>query len=195
MSRNIIHTTGQHVFKYLPPEFTEKGVPFLAMNTADKRTEDKFQFLGEGYYFWDDNIERAHKWGKDHYQGHYMIMELPLKLEGENFLDLVGSREDLKGFCEVFSKIKKNRPGLKIGAFFHGMQEMAKIYPETWPFTAVRALNVKSNADKVSFNYVPGSKMLLDPEIIICFYEKKELNLRDIRYINKNNQEWTSTTS
>lgn len=203
MSRNVIHTIGQHVFKYLPPEFTEQGAPFLARNPEEKqgfpvidsRESERFQFLGEGYYFWDDNIERAHKWGNVHYKGHYLIMELPLKLEGDDFLDLVGSREDLRGFCKVFSRIRKNQPGLKIGAFFHGMQEMAKISPDTWPFTTVRALNVKSNADKVSFNHIPGSKMLLNPEMIICFYERKELFLRNIRYINKDNQEWTSATS
>ena len=122
-------------------------------------------------------------------------MELPLKLEGEKFLDLVGSREDLKGFCNVFNKMKDNNPDLKIGAFFNGMQEMAKINPQVWPFTVVRALNVKRNANKVLFNHLAGSEMLLNPEIIICFYEKNELNLQNIRYINKNNQEWTSTTS
>lgn len=203
MSRNIIHTIGQHVFKYLPPEFTEQGAPFLARNperksglaVKDTKEAEKFQFLGEGYYFWDDNIERAHKWGKDHYKGHYLIMELPLKLDGEDFLDLVGSREDLRGFCEVFNKIRKTKPGLKIGAFFHGMQEMAKSNPALWPFTVIRALNVKSNAEKVSFNQIIGSKMLLNPEMIICFYEKKELNLQSIRYLDKNNQEWTSRTS
>lgn len=190
MSNNIIHTVGQHVFKYDPPLYTETGAPVLAKNpVADpnktKDIEPKLQFLGEGYYFWDDNIERAHKWGWDHYDGDYKIMELPLELKGDKFLDLVGSRADLQGFCRVFDKMREKKPGLKIGAFFKGMQEMEKNKPGSWTCTIVRALNAKNNAQKICFNHISTSKMLLNPEIIICFYEKKELNLQNLHYIDR----------
>lgn len=196
MSQNVIFTNGQHVFRYFPPEYTEDGVPVLAKNPSntgngENEKEDKFQFIGEGYYFWDDNIERAHRWGNGHYKGDYLILELPLVLQGENFLDLVGSRKDLKLFLEVYSEMRKLMPGLKIGSFFYGMQTLAKYQPSKWPYTVIRVLNVKRNADRVSFNQVKGSEMLLNPEIIICFYEKNELNLQSKRYIDKNGKEWT----
>ncbi len=74
MSSNIINTIGQQVFRYDPPEFTETGVPFPALNSTSKEKEEgkngveepKYQFLGEGYYFWDDNLWRAHNWGRTH---------------------------------------------------------------------------------------------------------------------------------
>lgn len=203
MSKNIINTIGHHVFKYLPPDFTEKGIPFLAKNSAKenessvngKNTEYKFQFLGEGYYFWDDNIARAHKWGNSRYKGRYLIMELPLQLKGNRFLDLVSSREDLRLLLDVMKEVAKEIPDLKLGAFFHVMQTMEKHQPGTWPYSIIRALNVKANAVKLPFNHIKGSDMLLDPEIIICFYEKKELNLHSIRYIDKTDKEWTPKKS
>ena len=205
MSKNIINTIGQHVFKYDPPQYTEKGAPVLAKNLITKEStknvasevvkkeEDKFQFLGEGYYFWDDNIKRAHKWGKQHCKGKYLILELPLELKGDRFLDLVGSREDCRIFYEAYKKKEKDTPGLKIGAFFHGIQTIAKNSHKPCPFSIVRALNLKSNAKKISFNHIIDSEMLLDPEIIICFYEKKELNLQSIQYKDKNDGVWVPT--
>lgn len=186
MSKNIIQTIGQHVFKYDPPEYTEKTTPVLAKN-PEKRVKgiEKYQFLGSGYYFWDNNIERAHKWGQQHYNGKYKILELPLELKGDHFLDLVGSREDIMTLVNALKEIENNIPDLKLGAFFHVMQIIEKYRPGSWPYTIIRALNVKSNADKIPFNHIKGSRMLLDPEIIICFYEKKELNLQGIRYIDK----------
>lgn len=198
MSKNIIPTVGQHVFKYDPPRYTEKGVPVLAENTDEHKgindgRKDKFQFLGEGYYFWDSNRNRAHKWGKDHYKGDYLILELDLVLSGENFLDLAGSRHDLLEFYKVYSGMRKGNPNLKIGAFFKTMQILQKHRPEKWPFTVVRALNVKKGANRIPFNHVSDSEMILDPEIIICFYDRNELNLQNIRYIDKNGNIWTPT--
>lgn len=199
MSKNIIQTIGQHVFKYDPPLFTEENVPVLAGNSksADNvmlgngNGREKYQFLGEGYYFWDDNIERAHKWGKTRCEDKYLVLELPLVLQGNRFLDLVGSRQDLRILVEALNAIRDRIPDLKLGAFFHMMQTMEKIEPGSWPFSIIRALNVKSNTQKIDFNHVPDSKMLLNPEIIICFYDKKELNLQSRRYIDKNDNQWT----
>lgn len=201
MSNNIIHTVGQHVFKYDPPEYTEKDAPFCAFNPTckneklDSGAEPKFQFLGEGFYFWDDNIGRAHNWGKTHYRGKYLILECPLALRGNHFLDLVGSRSDLRVFLDVYMKMRALKPGLKIGTFLYGMQTMAKHIPNVWPYKVIRALNVKNNAEKVLFNSITNSHMLLNPEIIICFYDKNELNLQNCRLLDKNNCLWTPTKS
>ncbi|MBD5280523.1 MAG: hypothetical protein HDS35_08265 [Bacteroides sp.] len=199
MSKNVISTIGQHAFKYDPPKYTEKGAPVLAKNpTPDEEKmvmesgkEPKFQFLGSGFYFWDNNIGRAHDWGHSRCNGKYLILEIPLVLTGDHFLDLVGSREDLMVFMDVYEKMRKLKPGLKVGAFFHGMQTMARHKPDVWPFKTIRALNVKGNSNKVLFNSIPNSHMLLNPEIIICFYDKNELILQDSRYIDKNNRVWT----
>lgn len=203
MSKNIIATIGQHVFKYDPPKYSEKDAPYLAKNptapevteSEQNRKEPRYQFLGEGFYFWDNNIGRAHSWGKTHCDDKYLILEADLVLAGDQFLDLVGSREDLMIFLEAYEKMRKIEPGLKIGAFFKGMQTIAKYRPAAWPFTIIRALNVKRNGNFAAYNHLQNADMLLDPEIIICFYGKKELNLQNTRYIDKNNQAWTPEIS
>lgn len=202
MSKNIISTVGQHVFRYDPPKFIEKDAPFRAKNPTAaeekeaeiKGEEPRYQFLGEGYYFWDNNIGRAHKWGKKHCGNKYIILEADMILSGDAFLDLVGSREDLGIFLDVYEYMKKRDADLKIGAFFKGMQAIAKYQPGVWPFTIIRALNVKRNGNFAAYNHLPNADMLLDPEIIICFYDKKELNLQNTRYFDKNNNPWTPRT-
>ena len=203
MTQNIINTVGQHVFRYDPPKFIEKDAPFRAKNptAAEEQAskmngeEPRYQFLGEGYYFWDHNIGRAHKWGTSHYNGKYLILEADMVLSGDKFLDMVGSREDLRIFIDAYEYLKKRDAGLKVGAFFKVMQTIAKYQPAAWPFTIIRALNVKRNGNFVAYNHLPNSDMLLDPEIIICFYDKKELNLQNTRYFDKNNNPWTPRIS
>lgn len=188
MSENIIKTVGQHVFKYLPPKYTEKGAPFLAKNKEVEKNRKKimhFQFLGEGFYFWDHNLARAHKWGKTHYKGNYKILEVPLYLHGKNFLDLVGSRKDVETLLRVMNHMKGVVPVDKFGAFMHGMQEVRKRNPKKWPYTVVRALNLKQNADIIPFNHRDDSNLLINPEVIICFYDKKEINLQKQRIIER----------
>ena len=177
------------------------GAPVLAKhpdidpNNNNTNNKPKFQFLGQGYYFWDFNIERAQKWGKDHYDDNYLILEGDLVLQGESFLDLAGSREDLILFVKAFNKLAEHYPNLQVGEFFYWMQTMAKKEKIKWPYTIIRALNVKSKVRKVAFNRLRGSEMILDPEIIICFYEKNELNIHNIHYIDKNRKIWTPKKS
>ncbi len=106
MSKNIIQTIGQHVFKYDPPLFTEENVPVLAGNSksADNvmqgngNDRDKYQFLGEGYYFWDDNIERAHKWGKTRCEDKYLVFKDIIK-----HIDHFFETADNKALAEVMA--------------------------------------------------------------------------------------------
>ena len=199
MSKNIIPTIGQHVFIYDPPKYTEKGVPVLAKNPTQKEEEEarrhkkklKYQFLGEGYYFWDDNIRRALDWGTSHCNNKFLILETPLTLRGDHFLDLVGSRADLNLFMQAFEEIRIMNPNLTIGIFCKTMQKMAKYQPDKWPYRIVRGLNVKSTSPRIQFNQIIDSKMLLDPEIIICFYDLNDITLSDSYYLDQNQNRWT----
>ncbi len=188
MSDNIIKTVGQHVFKYLPPDFIEKDAPFVAVNKEIEKNGKKmihYQFLGEGYYFWDYNIQRAHKWGKEHYSGDYKILEVPLELSGEKFLDLVGSRKDVITLLKVMRSMKKIVPANKIGAFMHGMQQVKKKNPKKWPYSIIRALNLKDNVITMPFNHIVDSKLLINPEVIICFYDRNDINLQNKHIIDR----------
>jgi len=42
-------------------------------------------YLGDGYYYWDNNIKAAHWWGSNNYGGNYMICESKLELKRPGF--------------------------------------------------------------------------------------------------------------
>lgn len=143
---------------------------------------DYFQFLGEGYYFWDYNIKRARKWGKK-YKGQYRILEVPMILQGERFIDLAGSRLDLLEFIKLYQKYGRRFNATHIGGFITGMQTLEKMCRGSWPYTVIRAQNIKPVNSDMPFNTRTDAKMLLNPEIIICFYDKNEIILKDSRVI------------
>lgn len=188
MSKNVIKTIGHHTFKYSPPQYTDETAPCLSETQTEiiKGVETiEYPFLGDGYYFWDYNIKRAHKWGEDHCDNSYGILKVHMTLKGDKFLDLAGSRHDLEKFAKIYSLMKKKEPGLRPGAFFKGMQMMEQEEHGSWPYTIVRALNVKKHANSVQFNHIQNSKMLLNPEIIICFYDKNDIDLQNSSVIYK----------
>lgn len=192
MSLNIVRTIGHHTFRYDPPTWTEKGAPVKSKNNPEtqENNEPQYKFLGDGYYFWDDNIEMAKRWGERQYKGKYKILECPLELKGENFLDLVGSRKDLRDFVTILNRIVEKWKDYKsIGKSLYLLQLMARYKPEVFPFTIIRSLDIKKNSlndnsgDSIQYTSQLNKKMLLSPEIIICFYEKNDIPLHNARFI------------
>lgn len=181
MSRNIINTIGHHVFRYDPPYFDESGAPCKSVVTS-KNNKQNYPFIGEGYYFWDDNIGRAKRWGEQRCKGKYKIMECSLRLQGEAFLDLVGSREDIRCFSMILDKIKSNGTNISgMGEAIYRLQLMAHYNPKVFPFKIIRVLDVSKNRERIDFVVGKESKMLLNPEMIICFFDKKDIPLWQAR--------------
>ena len=87
------HTCGQEGGE----EYVLANAPFYAKDFAQER---KYQFLGAGYYFWDDDIEQAHYWGKVHYNNKYYIVVFDCNIDEEFLLDL-NTREGQKMFFEM----------------------------------------------------------------------------------------------
>ena len=87
------HTCGQEGGE----EYVLANAPFYAKDFAQER---KYQFLGAGYYFWDDDIEQAHYWGKVHYNNNYYIIVFDCNIDEEFLLDL-NTREGQKTFFEM----------------------------------------------------------------------------------------------
>lgn len=176
MSTNIVNTKGHHTYNYEPPHFNDAGAPVFSKITS-KDGETHFPFLGEGFYFWDDNINRAKLWGEQRYKGRYHIKEYHFELKGDSFLDLVGSRQDLFAFYTIARKIWARFGKMPIGQTICFLQNLEKSTPGTFPFKIIRALNVKTHRNTIPFNSDNGIKstFLLDPEMIICFFDQKDI--------------------
>lgn len=142
-------------------------------------------FLGEGYYYWEENIEAAHRWGKSHYRNNYNIVQysncLIPQAETLDFLN----RRDIRYFKELIEIYKVKRPESKkwfIANWIEFFKKLQKSNLEKFPFNYFRAdenhPNIRTNDDlkeKTDFNYT-GYYIYLDPLIILCSINKCDLN-------------------
>lgn len=85
-------------------DFVLKNAPFLAKDDPAKK---KYQFLGEGYYFWEDDVEQAHKWGKTHYRNCYFIVEFDCEIDEVYLLDL-NDRRGQKYLQDIKQKLEQS---------------------------------------------------------------------------------------
>ena len=152
-----------------------QNAPFKAEYNEN---EQKLQFLGSGYYFWDNNIEMARFWGKKHYQSDYYIIEATLELKKSYFLDLVGNREHMIYFMklkETFKKFGFDREKWSMGHFIEFLKKLELDEKKgVFPFKIIRALDYSPNtkySDKVNFVGNKKNYTLLNPRIIICLIE------------------------
>lgn len=83
-------------------DFVLENAPFLA---KDNHIQKKYLFLGEGYYFWEDDIEQAHKWGKTHYRDCYFIVEFDCEFDETYLLDL-NDRSGQKYLLDIKQKLE-----------------------------------------------------------------------------------------
>lgn len=100
---NYIIFTYQHTCKSSHDAFLKKNAPFKSVKIKLQNSNKfKIPFLGEGFYFWEENLSAAHKWGKKHCKNDYKILEyIDLKIDKDDILDFLNRRhisyfEDLK---------------------------------------------------------------------------------------------------
>ena len=82
--------------------FVRENAPFLAKDNPQNR---KYQFLGTGYYLWEDDIEQAKHWGEVHYKNSYFVVEFECDIEEEDILNL-NEREGQKALYEMIEEIQ-----------------------------------------------------------------------------------------
>jgi hypothetical protein len=170
-------------------EYIEQHAPFWADYEPEK---GKLQFLGSGYYFWDDNEAMAHHWGIVHYGGDYAIVEGDLKVPPELFLDLVGDRKAMKYIQELSKRFEEEgtkRGGWSIGMLVEFLKTLdeKEDYKGIFPFKIIRAIDASIvNQEKqfaMKFVLTGRSYTFLNPRIIICLNEKKSTILHSKRLI------------
>lgn len=154
--------------------------PFLSTYEPQK---GKTPFLGEGYYFWDYNLEYAKIWGKNHYANNFYICQSDISIENSDdslFLDLAGNRIHLVGFIELlweFNLIhEEGTKGIDLCWIIDYLR--TKCPAEVFPFEIIRAVDYNNNERagiKVIFNEGKKSFTILNPRIIFSFKNKKSI--------------------
>lgn len=177
MSKNIIRTIGHHTCGKCNNDELLANAPFKS---------EEGSFLGIGYYFWDNNIETAKWWGENNYGGNYSIVEIDLELKGDSFLDLVGSREDITIFSKLYDEICKRDGGNDLG-IAEVIRRLNLIHLSSGnssnKYSVIRALDISSVNKRAKFNPQMKGSVNLDPKIIICFFDKTDLQLDQLNEI------------
>ncbi|MDQ3395305.1 MAG: hypothetical protein M3512_14505 [Bacteroidota bacterium] len=144
----------------------------------------KEAFLGEGYYFWENNIDLAHIWGRVRYNGNYVICDAKLNVDELIFLDLLGNRNHQIYFQTIIQKLGlKGRP---IGKIIEFLKELEKRPDKKgiFPFKIIRAVDSSKNVkDRLKFSDKRESYLNINPVIIICLVEKNNLVLQAFKII------------
>ncbi len=159
--------------------------PFIAI-------ENRLPYLGEGYYFWDNNLEMAKKWGEWHYGNKYFVVESKLHLQEDLLLDLVGNRTHIMYFqklIEKFSYYKQGRRKWELCKFIQllkNLNDNDARYKGIFPYKIFRATDFSRMKEERFLHKFVGIKSgytFLDPRIIICFANEESISLQDKRIL------------
>lgn len=134
-------------------------------------------WLGNGCYFWDDDIIVAHNWAKQAgYNSDYIICQSSYDYDNHNFLDLVGHPKHLKLFREFYQVLKSKLPSnrnIKVPTLIEFVKEELG---QAFNYKAIRARSEWQDYDFIL--EFPGSrpaKLNLHPQIQICVIDKSFL--------------------
>lgn len=149
-------------------------------------------FAGEGYYFWEDNIDAAEWWGHVRYiqkKKEYRIfrIDLTLRYDDMSFFDLIGNRQHLKLLQKMVEKTKMevNCNGWKLHNYIAYFRILQTRKNGMFPFKMLRfndySLNPKiQDPLQLTDNQ---HKYLMNPFYIICVFEIDILDLATFKYI------------
>jgi hypothetical protein len=132
----------------------------------------KDAWLGYGYYFWDNSLYYAKKWGEDGYKiKGYIICKTELKID--NLFDLVGNVEHQQIFKTGVNKFQsKAQKKLR----FSEVLDLLKKHPLKFDYQAIRAADENPNTEAIPFTErgYNGPLYVINPRIQICVFEKYE---------------------
>ncbi|WP_315101003.1 hypothetical protein [Capnocytophaga sputigena] len=161
-----------------------KEAPFFA---KENQQLNKEQFLGSGYYLWEDDIEQAKYWGKERYNNQYYIVAFQCEIDEDFLLDL-NSREGQKEFFELYSlyekrakQINQNVNKIPLNTFFNfwfkGKSGIKFAYKTIKVKDEIASLKREQRFDftfhKPNYTYLGG--------VYFYFFKRKE----DMNVINK----------
>lgn len=185
MSSNIYVYTYQHTCKKAHNAFVLLRAPFRANIRTARSGKTSIPFLGEGYYLWEENIDIAKRWGVNHYENDYSIVEYRnMQLKAAEFLDLTDRRQ-IKYFNELQEIFTSKRPEAaewKIGQWIEFFKVTRKKNHDLFPFNYIKAdehlPNVEeNNAVRKKSLFVDGAwyYTYLSPIYILCVINKEQM--------------------
>lgn len=182
-----------HIFTY--QHTCKRGKEAYILHHAAFRSVGKkwngevvYPFLGEGYYYWEENTVAAHRWGKRQYANDYNIVEYKdANISKDQLLDFL-NRRDLAYYNELIAKFKLRRPDSENwlpAKWIEFFKVLEKTQPGIFPFRYFRAdenLPTAEENDEIKNKTLlsfKGYHIYLNPHIILCAIDKHDLNCKD----------------
>lgn len=187
---NFTLFTYQHTCKKGQPAYILKSSPFKAVKKRKENGKISIPFLGEGYYFWEENRDMAYRWGKKKYLKNFNVVEYEkLKIPKEELLDLI-NRIDTQFFIELIDIYLKKRPKSEnwgIANWIEFFKKIKNLDEIKFPFKYIRA---EENLPNTQDNNTLKRKMVfaddtsyytyLSPLLVLCVLDKKTINAKNI---------------
>lgn len=170
-------------------EYVEKHAPFLSEGNA--------AFLGPGYYFWENDLDLAHWWGKLRYGDDYMICEAIIECDNETYLDLAGNKDDMRMVLQLRERFEpeiKRKFSIDEVSLNRLIEHCQHVHQHTlakvFPFKVIRSVdnsptvNEKKRRSLIKFTQQKSNFTDLDPRIIICVLEKQYVLPQGIKIVH-----------
>lgn len=149
-------------------------------------------FAGDGYYFWEDNIEAAEWWGFVRYEkkskGYRIFrIDITLRYDDNSLFDIVGNRQHLNLLKRLIEKTKiaVDCTEWKLHNFIKYFRVLESKHPGMFPYKLMRfndfAINPKIQSQIFLDNF--NRFALLNPFYIICVFDKTVLPLNSFIFI------------
>lgn len=176
--------TYQHTCKKGHVAYILKRTPFPSKIT-ERNGRKSIPFLGEGFYFWEENTIAAHRWGKNHYNDNYSITEYEkLKINESEILDFL-NRTHTRYFNELrkdYIELKPNSKNWSLGVWIEFFKTLNKNQEITFNYNFIRAEENLPNSNennylkrKILFKDGLQYYTFLDPLLVLCVIDKSNL--------------------
>ncbi len=179
-----MRTTGYHTCKSEGGDeaVLEHGPYHSALNVKSNRVP----YLGEGFYFWEEDSEAAHRWGKAKFNRYkfkdgYTILKCKLDLEPTpgTFFDLIGNKVHCNEFRKIVELIAKvvatrypnDKNKQRVGFYIYTLcSERDKF---SFPYTSFRAMDELEDEHKVSLEYSDSDdkQLVLNVPYVLCIQD------------------------
>jgi len=163
--------------------------PFYAEHNPGN---NKYQFLGSGYYFWDNNLELAKSWGKSRCNNDYYVVEIDFELTSENCFDLVGNRNHQIYLLKMLDILKKETGHDKnktwtLNQCVEFLRKLNRENDNVFPYKLIRAIDLHNHTVKAqrSIKFIENKEnyTIINPKLVIFAFEKEDLNLPTKRIV------------
>ena len=185
--------TYQHTCKDGHDAYLLQNAPFKAAIKKSPNGKIKIPFLGEGYYFWEENIAAANRWGVKHYANKYRIVEYEnLTIPEDSMLDLT-NRRHINYFKELQHIYIEKRPACTnwpIGVWIQFFKKLHLKNEVEFPFNNIKAdehlpEKEKDEYDRGKTYFADGLPYYtyLEPLYMLCIIDKKQMSFREKRLL------------